>query len=561
MVVTTGAQTLRPGKPRARVRFGSWDAATIVVAAIFAAPVLAVIGLAMAPAEDIWPHLIDTVLGGYIANTLIVMAGVGAGTLVTGVGTAWLVTMCRFPGRRIFEWALLVPLAVPGYVIAYTYTDLLEYAGPVQKALRVAFGWQSAQDYGFPDIRTIGGAVAMLTLVLYPYVYLLSRAAFLGQSICALEAGRTLGHGPWRSFWHIALPLARPAIAVGVALVLMETLNDFGVMDYFAVQTFTVGIYNTWLGMNSLPGAAQLSTVLLIFVLVLFGLEYAGRRGQRYHEATPRHQALPGYRLRGPRAAAAAIACGLPVVFGFVVPAWVLGGYALRYWAVALERNFFTLVGNSVLLSAMAAGLALSIALFLSYGARLKGGAPIKAATRFAAIGYAVPGAVLAVGVVMALAWFDRAVDFLSMSLFGVSTGLIVSGTVVALLFAYVTRFLALAHGAVEAGMGRITPSMDDAARSLGASAAATLRRVHIPMIRGSALTAILLVFVDTMKELPMTLLLRPFNFDTLATFTYQYAGDEQLEEAALSALTIVIAGIGPVILLSLAIRRSHRVI
>ncbi len=431
--------------------------------------------------------------------------------------------------------------------------------GRCKKALRVAFGWHSARDYGFPDIRTIGGAVAMLTLVLYPYVYLLSRAAFLGQSAGALEAGRTLGHGPWRGFWHIALPLARPAIAVGVALALMETLNDFGVMDYFAVQTFTVGIYNTWLGMNSLAGAAQLSTVLLIFVLALFGLEYAGRRGQRYHHATPRHQALPGYWLTGARAAGAVLACGAPVLFGFAIPAWVLGGYALRNYEAALERNFAALATNSILLSLMAAGLALAVALFLSYGARLKGGAAIKAATRFASIGYAVPGAVLAVGVVMPLAWLDRAVDTLSMAVFGVSTGLVVSGTVAALLFAYLARFLALAHGAVEAGMGRITPGMDDAARSLGASAAATLRRVHIPMIRGSALTAILLVFVDTMKELPMTLLLRPFNFDTLATFTYQYAGDEQLEEAALSALTIVAAGIGPVILLSLAIRRSHR--
>ena len=530
----------------------------MVVAGVFAAPVLAVVGLALSPAGDIWAHLIDTVLGRYIANTILVMAGVGAGTLVTGVGTAWLVTMCRFPGRRIFEWALLVPLAVPGYVIAYTYTDLLEYAGPVQRALRMAFGWHNAQDYLFPDIRSIGGAVAMLTLVLYPYVYLLSRAAFAGQSVAALEAGRTLGHGPWRSFWHIALPLARPAIAVGVALALMETLNDFGVMDYFAVQTFTVAIYNTWLGMNSLAGAAQLSCVLLIFVLVLIGLEYAGRRGQRYHQAAPRHQALPGFHLTGARAMGASVACAVPVVFGFAIPAWVLGGYALIYYEAALERNFVTLAANSVLLSLMAAALCLGVALFLSYGARLRGGAVIKAASRFASIGYAVPGAVLAVGVIMPLAWFDSAVDFLSTVLFEFSTGLVVSGTVVALLFAYLTRFLALAHGAIEAGMGRITPSMDDAARILGAGAMATLIRVHIPMIRGSALTAMVLVFVDTMKELPMTLLLRPFNFDTLATFTYQFAGDEQLEEAALSALTIVAAGIGPVILLSLAIRRSR---
>ncbi|NKB59076.1 MAG: ABC transporter permease subunit [Alphaproteobacteria bacterium] len=555
MSVSESAAT--PGAPW-RIRFDSWSVGTVVLALILVSPVVAILGLAFLPTENIWPHLVSTVLGRYISNTLLLMLGVGAGIMFGGVCTAWVITMCRFPGRRFFEWALLIPMAMPAYVVAYAYTDLLEYAGPIQSVLRDIFGWSSARDYWFPDIRTIGGAIFMMSLVLYPYVYLLSRAGFLSQSMSVLEASRMLGYGPWRSFWKVSLPLARPAIAVGVALALMETLNDFGTTDYFAVQTFTVGIYNTWLGMNSLPGAAQLSAVLLAFVLVLIGIERAGRRHQRFHETAGRHMSLPSYELKGVRATAAIIICAMPLIFGFVVPAWILGGYAVANYETTLNNNFVALVQNSVLLSAGAAALALLIALFLNYGARLSGGAVVKVASRFASIGYAVPGAVLAVGVIMPIAWFDKTVDAVSTALFGVSTGLIVSGTIAALLFAYVVRFMAVSHGAIEAGLSRITPSMDDASRNLGATAAATLRRVHIPMIRGSALTAMLLVFVETMKELPMTLLLRPFNYNTLATFAYQYASDEQIEEAALAALAIVFAGLGPVILLSLAIRRSR---
>ncbi len=546
-----------PGALR-RIRFEPWSIGTVLLGCVLVSPVVAIIGLAFLPTENIWPHLFSTVLGRYVSNTLLLMLGVGVGVIFGGVCTAWITTMCRFPGRRFFEWALLVPMAMPAYVIAYAYTDLLEYAGPIQKTLRGIFGWQSAQDYWFPDIRTIGGAIVMMSLVLYPYVYLLSRAGFLSQSASVLEASRLLGHGPWQTFRKVALPLARPAIAVGVALALMETLNDFGTTDYFAVQTFTVGIYNTWLGMNSLPGAAQLSTVLLIFVLVLVGIERAGRRRQRYHETTGRHAALPGYRLTGVRAAAAIVICGTPLVFGFIVPAWVLGGYAVANYETTLNGNFVALVGNSVLLSLGAACLALLIALFLNYGARLSGSTTVKTASRFASIGYAMPGAVLAVGVVMPVAWFDTGISAATSAVFGVSSGLIFSGTIAALLFAYVVRFMAVSHGAIEAGLSRITPSMEDAARNLGATAIAALRRVHIPMIRSSALTAVLLVFVETMKELPMTLLLRPFNFNTLATFAYQYAGDEQIEEAALAALAIVFTGLGPVLLLSLAIRRSR---
>jgi iron(III) transport system permease protein len=541
-----------------RIRFRGWTVGTILVALVFASPILAVIGLTTTPEGEIWAHLASTVLADYIANTLGLMIGVGAGSLLIGVGCAWLVTMCRFPGRRIFEWALLLPFAAPAYVVAYTYTDLLEFSGPIQGALRALFGWSSVQDYWFPDIRTIGGAICVMSLVLYPYVYLLSRAAFLGQSVCVLEASRVLGRSPWRGFVEVALPLARPAIAAGVALTLMETLNDFGTVEYFAVQTFTVGIYNTWFGMNSLGGAAQLATVLLMFVLVLLGLERAGRRGQRFHQTTSRYRELPGYQLTGGRAVAAVAACGAPILLGFVVPAFVLAGYSVRFHENTIDRGLAALIWNSVSLSVAAAFLAVAIAMFLAYAARREGGPTLKVFTRLASVGYAVPGSVLAVGVIIPLAWFDTTVDLVSTKIFGVPTGLILGGTLAAVLFGYVCRFLALSFGAVDSGLAKVTPNIDDASRTLGANGARTLWRVHFPMIRGSVLTAMLVVFVDSMKELPMTLLLRPFNFNTLATFVYQYAGDEQLEECALAALMIVLVGIGPVVMLSAAIRRSR---
>ncbi|MBL4721313.1 MAG: iron ABC transporter permease, partial [Alphaproteobacteria bacterium] len=475
-----------------RFFFNGWTAGTVVVALLFASPILAVLGLTVTPASDIWAHLVSTVLADYVWNTLQLMFGVGIGTLVIGVGCAWLVTMCRFPGRRIFEWALLLPFAAPAYVVAYTYTDLLEYSGPLQSALRAVFGWSSMRDYWFPDIRTLEGAACVMSLVLYPYVYLLSRAAFLGQSVCVLEASRVLGRGPWRGFIEVALPLARPAIAAGVALALMETLNDFGTVEYFAVQTFTVGIYNTWFGMNSLGGAAQLATVLLVFVLVLLGLERAGRRGQKFHQTTSRYRELPGYQLRGGRAAVAMIACGLPVTLGFAVPAFVLAGYSIRFHENTIDRGLADLIWNSVSLSVTAAFLAVAIAMFLAYAARRHGGDVLKIFSRMACVGYAVPGSVLAVGVIIPLAWFDTTVDLMSRSLFGVSTGLILGGTLAAVLFGFVCRFLALSFGAVDAGLAKVTPNIDDASRTLGANGVRTLWRVHIPMIRGSVLTAML---------------------------------------------------------------------
>lgn len=535
-----------------------WALGLLAIAFVVALPVLSIVVIALKPAPDVWRHLIDTVLWTYVGNTLALGIGVGVGTFAIGTAAAWLVSSYRFPGRQIFEWALLVPLAVPAYVIAYTYTDLLEYAGVVQGVLRQLFGWTSARDYWFPEIRSLGGAITMFTLVLYPYVYLLARSAFLGQSVGVLEVSRTLGHGPWRTFWAVALPMARPAIVVGVALALLETLNDFGTVDYFAVKTLTLGIFNAWFGMDSIEAAAQLSIALLVFVMVVMTLERHSRRGQRFQESRSQFRPLPSPRLKGAQALLAFLICLLPVTLGFLVPATVLLRYAVLHYGESLSLNFFSAAFHSLSLSGIAAVVAVVIGLFMGYALRLQHNPVLRVLAWIASLGYGVPGAVLAVGAIIPVAWLDNQVDDFMRATFDVSTGLLLSGTVFAVILGYVVRFLVLSLGTIEAGLSKVTHSMDDAARSLGHSPATVLRRVHLPMLRGSILTAALLVFVDCMKELPMTLLLRPFNYETLATFVYQFASDELLEECALGALTIVVAGIGPVVLLTHAIRRAR---
>ncbi|HIJ42591.1 MAG TPA: iron ABC transporter permease [Rhodospirillaceae bacterium] len=535
-----------------------WTLGTMAIALAVMVPVIAVITLAFNPSDDIWRHLASTVLPMYIGTTLQLMVGVGIGTFMIGVGSAWLVTMCRFPGRRVFEWALLLPMAVPAYVIAYVYTDILEYAGPLQKGLREIFGWTGKSQYWFPEIRSLGGAVSMMTLVLYPYVYMLSRAAFLEQSVCVLEASRVLGRGPWRSFFSVALPLARPAIVIGVSLVLMETLNDFGTVDFFAVNTFTLGIFDVWLNMNNVAGAAQLASLLLLFVVALIFLERFSRRKQRFHHTTTKYKALPGYRLAGTIGALSFAACFIPVLLGFLLPSGVLAAYAVTYFEDAANPAVLAHAANSVMLSSLAAVLAVAVAIFMAYGVRIKGGKVLKAVARLASMGYAVPGSVLAVGVIVSLASLDNAVDGFFRETFGISTGLLFSGTIAAVTFGYLVRFLALSYGTVEASLSKVTPNMEGAARCLGHGPFSTMRRVHVPLIKSSVLTAAILVFVDCMKELPMTVILRPFNFQTLATFVHQYASDEQLGEASLAALAIVGTGILPVLFLSMAITRSR---
>ena len=534
-----------------------WTVLTLAVAGLVSLPVVVVAGFVFAPTGEIWRHLAATVLPRYVGNTVWLFLGVGSGVLVIGVGTAWLVTMCRFPGRRWFEWALLLPIAMPAYVIAYTYTGLLDFAGPVQTGLRELFGW-TRQDYWFPPIRSLGGAMAMLTLVLYPYVYLLSRAAFLQQSVRVLEASRMLGRGPWRGFFTVALPLARPGIAAGLALALMETLNDFGTVQFFAVDTFTTGIYRTWLGLGEPAAAAQLAALLMLFVLALVLVERSSRGSAQFHGMVARRQRLPGYTLSGGRAALAFLACFLPLVLGFLVPGAALLGWTLERAGAELDARFLGTVLNSLTLAVIAAVLAVSLAILVAYGLRLRPTRVMVMAARLASMGYAVPGAVIAVGVLLPFAWLDNTLDAWMRVRFDVSTGLVLSGTIAAVIFAYLVRFFAVAFNATEAGLAKVTRNMDAAARTLGSGPGRTLAVIHIPMISGSLLTAAMLVFVDVMKELPATLIIRPFNFDTLAIWVFELVSDEQLGAAAAPALTIVLVGVGPVILLSRAITRTR---
>jgi iron(III) transport system permease protein len=534
-----------------------WSTASVAVALLIALPVLVVLGFVLVPSGDTWRHLAATVLPDYVANSLLLMLGVALGTLIGGVGTAWLTSMCQFPGRGFFEWALLLPMAMPAYIIAYTYTGLLDFAGPVQTNLRALTSWGYG-DYWFPEVRSLPGAALMLSLVLFPYVYLLTRAAFLSQSLCVLDVSRTLGNGPWRTFFRVALPLARPAIVAGLSLALMETLADYGTVQYFGVSTFTTGIFRTWYGLNSAAGAAQLSALLLGFVLVLITIERSSRRQARYHHTTQRHQAIRRHRLVGWWAAGAVTFCLIPLLFGFLIPAGQLAVWAATIGRTAIDGDFLRLVANSLKLAALASLLALLFSLLLAYGKRLYPTRSVEGAVRLAGLGYAVPGTVIAIGVIIPFAWIDNSLDAWMRARFGISTGLLLSGTLTALLFAYLVRFLAVALQTVESGLSKVKPSMDEAGRSLGLAPGQVLARVHLPMLKGSLLTALLLVFVDVLKELPATLILRPFNFNTLAVRAFELASDERLADSAPAALTIVLAGLAPVILLSRSITQSR---
>ncbi len=535
-----------------------WSLAALAAALLVTFPIVTVFVLAVAPDTPVFGHLASTVLPRYLRTTAGLMLGVGIGTAVLGVATAWLVTMYRFPGVQLFQWALLLPLAIPAYVIAFIYTEILDFSGPMQTGMRAFYGWHGPRDYWFPEIRSLGGAISMMTLVLYPYVYLLARAAFLEQAAGVIEASRTLGRGPWRTFFSVSLPLARPAIVIGISLALMETLNDFGTVDFFAVQTLTLGLYDVWRNMNSLAGAAQIACIVLLIVIVLIMAERYARRSQRYFNTTRRLNPSPPTQLSPMRSAIACTVCVVPVALGFLLPVIWLIYDALLYRELAETEIFLSAAANSLMLSSLAAVIAVMIAIILAYGARLRGGALLKVATRLANVGYAVPGAVLAIGVLIPMAWFDNSIDSFFRDRFGVATGLLLSGTIVALTFGYVVRFLALALGAMEVSLARVTPSIDGAARTLGAGPGRRLLRVHLPIVRGSMLAAVILVFVDGMKELPMTIVMRPFNFETLATQVHQYSANERFAQAAPAALGIVLVGLLPVILLSRAIGRRR---
>lgn len=539
--------------PRPRL----WESSILLIALLMALPVLVIAGFIFHPVNDNWDHLVDTLLADYVINSLLLLGGVSAGVLSIGVITAWLTSMCEFPGRRLLSWALLLPMAIPAYIIAYTYTGMLDFEGPLQTQLREWFEW-SYGDYWFPEVRSLGGAALMLSLVLYPYVYMMARAAFLEQSLCVLEVSRTLGNTPLAGFFRVALPLARPAIVTGLSLALMETLADYGTVQYFGVSTFTTGIFRIWYGMGDSDTAAQLSAMLLTFVFILIMLERWSRQRARFHHTSNKYSIIHRFQLSGFKAWLAFTACALPLLFGFLLPALQLLEWTISAAEETLDSSFAVLALNSVMLASLTAVIAVALALLLAYGKRLHNTVLINTSVRISALGYAVPGTVIAIGVLLPLSWLDNTFDSWMRSTFHVSTGLLLSGTLLALLFAYTVRFLSVSIQAVESGLGKINHSIDDAGRSLGLTPMKVLRSIHLPMMKGTVLTALLLVFVDVLKELPATLILRPFNFNTLAVRAYEMASDERLADAGAPALMIVLAGIIPVLVLSRAIGHSR---
>jgi iron(III) transport system permease protein len=542
-----------------RGSFSALVAGSLLVALMIAVPIFSIAAnLLLGGAGDTWRHLATTVLPDYILNTLILCAGVGAGVIVVGVSTAWLVSIHDFPGRRMFEWALVLPLAVPAYVMAYAYTDLLQFVGPVQTWLRETFDLAPGS-YWFPDIRTVGGACAVFVFVLYPYVYLLARAAFVERAGGMLEAGRSLGLGPWENFWRVSLPLARPAIAAGASLALMETLADYGAVTYFGVPTFTSGIYRAWFSLGDRVAAAQLAALLLGFVALVLFLERVTRGRARFHNTTGRSRPHPGRRLHGVKAAGAVAVCLLPLALGFLVPGATLLEMALSEGDAQFGERFVQLARNSFVLAAATAVAAVIVAVLLAYAARLSGQWLPRMVNRLVGLGYAVPGSVIAVGILIPVTRLDLWLASQVQAVTGQAPGLLLTGGIAAMVYAYLVRFLTVSLQTVEASLGKITPTMDDAARSLGFGHAATLQRVHLPLLRAGLLTAGLLVFVDVMKELPATLVMRPFNFDTLATQAHALASDERLAEASTAALAIVVVGVLPLILLSWQIARSRQ--
>ena len=548
------APALSKSKPRDGVN--GLAVAAVCVAIICALPMLAVLVAALSGGTETVQHLIDTVLGRYAATTLMLVVMVSIGTFAIGVGAAWLVTMTRFPGAKVLEIALVLPLAFPAYVLAYAYTHVLDHPGIVQSVLRDVTGW-GPREYWFPEIRSLGGAAVMLILVLYPYVYLLARAAFLQQSGTTFLAARALGSSAWAAFFSVSLPLARPAIAGGVLLAVMETIADFGTVAYFGVQTFATGIYTSWFSLFDRAGAAQLALCLLSFALLLAMLERLQRGRAKYHDPARRSQAMPPVQLKGWHAVAATVLCGVPVFFGAMLPIVILLTMGLGSEQDLLSPRYLGFIRNSVTLAGVAAILTVLAAICVGFFQRSRPGRLASSAAYVSRLGYAVPGGVIAVGLLVPFAAFDNAFDAWMRSTFDISTGLLVTGSIWLLVTAYLVRFLAAALGAYEGGQAMVHANMDAAARSLGQTPMGTLRRVHLPILAPSLLTALLIVFVDVMKELPATLIMRPFNYDTLAVQAYRLASDERLDGAAVPSLVIVAMGLLPVILICRQVGRQ----
>ena len=535
----------------ARLRVNLWIPGAMAIAGLVLAPILSILWIAVTPTENIWPHLMATVLPRYLVTTLALMLGVAALTAAMGTGAAWLVSQYRFPGRNLLGWALLFPMAIPAYVAAYALVDVTDYAGPLQTGLRAAFGWTSARDYWFPEVRSLWAAILVLSLALYPYVYLLARSAWREQSGCTYDVARALGCGPWGMFWRVGLPLARPSIAAGVALALMETVADYGTVQHFGVQTLTTGVFSTWLNGGNAGGAAQIAGVILALILLLVGLERLGRGAARFHRLGRSGRPIERQPIEGAGRWLATLVCLVPVAGGFLLPVGVMLARALESPAGWIAPGLVDALVNTLVVAGLAALATVGAALFLVYALRMAGSRLVQGLLPLTLIGYAAPGAVLALGLLVPLAALDHWLADGVLGLTGWDPGLMLTGTAFALGLAYLVRFFGIAQGALEAAFGRVSPSLPLAARSLGRSPGGALTAVYLPMMRGSVLTAVLVVFVDCVKELPATLLLRPFNYNTLSTRVFELASLERLSEAAPAALVVMAVGMLAVVLVA----------
>ncbi|MFY0699083.1 MAG: iron ABC transporter permease [Balneola sp.] len=535
-----------------------WAVVSGIIAVLVSIPILSVLSSFFVSSGEIWSHLASTVLGDYITNSLLLIVGVSSGVVLLGVTLAWIITMCSFPGQKYFEWAAVLPFSIPAYLLAYIYTDFFGITGTLQTAIRSTFDL-GIGEFVLPEIRSLWGAIFIMILAFYPYVYMLARSAFLNQSVSLFEASRIMGYTNTQSFFKIALPLARPGIAAGLALALMETLNDFGTVQYFGVQTFTTGIYRTWFGLGERPAAAQLAGFLLLFIVVLILLERWSRsRIKDQTNATNRYKRIQKFDLTGFKKWGAFLVCGIPVFLGFILPVVLLLSMFFNN-IDSVNTRFLLYSLNTLSVAAIAGLITVSVALLMAYSSRLNPSKLVKSLNQFGALGYAIPGSVIAVGVLIPFGWLDNTIDSFARSNFQVSTGLLLSGTLFAMIFAYVVRFLSVSYNGINSSLQKISPSVDEASRGMGYSFSEILRKIHIPMLSGGLLSAFLLVFVDVMKELPATIIIRPFNFDTLAVQVYRLASDERLGESAGAALAIVLVGIIPVILLSKTITRSRK--
>nr|WP_040556738.1 iron ABC transporter permease [Reinekea blandensis] len=535
-------------------RFGKLSTVSVITATLLSTPLLVIVLMAVTGKADVWSHLWQTVLGDYVTHSLRLVVGVAIGVLLLGVSTAWLTACCEFPGRKLLSLLLLLPMAMPAYIIAYAYTGLLDFAGPIQTWIRATFELRYGE-YWFFNIHSVTGATLMLSLVLYPYVYLMARAAFLAQSAHIIDVSRSLGATPSRAFFRVALPMARPAIVAGLSLAMMETLADYGTVQYFGVPTFTTGIFRTFYGFGDAAAAAQLAVVLLTFVILLVVLEKYSRRRISYFQSSDRKTPMTRLPLQGLTAWLTTLWCLLPVSLGFLLPFGLLAVWSTssNEW---VQGGFIDIAVNSLSLAAIAALVAVLLALVFAYAARISRSRWVHLSVQVTSLGYALPGTIIAIGVLVSFAWIDHHAVAAFDSMAGTQLGLLFSGTLIALVFAYTTRFLAVSLGAVQSGLQTIKPSLDSTARLLGRTPLQVLREIHVPMLKGSVLTAFLIVFVDVLKELPATLMLRPFNFNTLAVRAYELASDERLIDAAPASVLIVLVGLIPVFFLNRSITK-----